>query len=376
VWVLAAHPDLGAIGFATRGVAYLAVGGVAGRFSDRMRAAHRRQERLLESGYALAHLRAGDELAETLVRHAVELVGARGARAELEGRPAARHGDLSGARFEVPIEVRGVRHGTLAVALSQPLRPEDRATLVALALQAAVAEDNQRLLASERERAVIRAELSDAERRLDERRAQLRGLIAGQEAERRQVSYELHEQAAQTLAAVLLGLGALERRLGPELAPEHVAMLREHVDGTLRALRGLAESLRPPTLELGLKAAIERLADDSRGRRPVPTEVALPSPTGLDAELETMIYRVVEEALNATEGSARLLMVRMDPRRRRLTIRVDTGEAPIAEDRLAALAGRVELVGGAVVATPSGVRAVIPLQAEHDRPRFARAGSR
>ena len=358
-WALDA--DVAAAGIATRGVAFLAVGALAGRFSDRMRDAQRRQTRLLESAAELAHLTAGDELAATLARHARELVAASGAQAQLNGSPAGQSGAMDGRRHELAIETRGRRHGTLTVARPGALRSEDQAALAILGLQAAVAQDNRWLLESERERAAIRARLHEADRRLAERGVQLRELIAGQEAQRRRVSHELHEQAAQTLAAVLMGLGALERRLGSELGPVQVGALRSHVDGTMRALRALAESLRPPSLELGLEPALERLAEDARAQGPIAVTVELGDATGLDPDTETMIYRVVEEALSAGGDATRSLTVRTESRGRDLVIALDTGEERVTPEKLAALSARLELVGGTLGSAPAGVRAVIPL---------------
>lgn len=82
--------------------------------------------------------------------------------------------------------------------------PEDHATLAILALQAAGAAESRRLLESERERAVIRAELQEARGHLAERGGQLREVIQRQEAERHHVAYELREQSAQTLRVSVL----------------------------------------------------------------------------------------------------------------------------------------------------------------------------
>ena len=148
-------------------------------------------------------------------------------------------------------------------------------TLGILTLQAAVAAENQRLYQDARERAVLRIELHDARSHLAERGHQLRALITRQEAERHQVADELHEQAAQTLAGVLLGLRALERELESGLAAPKLGTLRSNVDSTLRTLRSLAVSLQPPVLRLGLQAALESLAAEARDHGCTEVTVAL-----------------------------------------------------------------------------------------------------
>jgi signal transduction histidine kinase len=360
LWVLDTQAEIGALGMMTRGVAFLAVGGVAGRFSDRMRDAQRRQAGLLRAGFDTAHLDLAEELPATLAQNAVEQVEARGARVELDGRTPAEDGVMADGAHEFPIEARGVRYGRLTVSPSRRLQPEAHAALATLALQVAVSVENRQLLERERERAVIAVQLRDARRLLDERAIQLRGLIAGQEAERRHVSRELHEEAAQTLAAVLLGLGALERRLDSDAATPQVAMLRTHVDHTMRSLRALAVSLRPPTLELGLRAALERLAE-THGDAPV--MVAIDDEARLDEYIETTIFRVAEEALDATVGAARSISVLLRPDDRELTILIETDRA-FEEEKVAMLRARLELVGGNVSGSHTALRASVPLRSQ------------
>ena len=363
VWALDSHTELDAVGFLTRGVAYVAVGVLAGRFSDRMRDAHAREELLLESGLTLAHLDVSDDLPATVAQQAQRLASTDVARVELSSNGTAEAdsaGDDDGWEERFPIELGGTSYGTLIVLRSRPFMPEDHATLAILALQAAGAAESRRLLESERERAVIRAELQEARGHLAERGGQLREVIQRQEAERHHVAYELREQSAQTLAAVLLGLGALERQLGSGLAEPRLGELRSDIGCTLRSLRSLAASMRPP-LELGLRTALEGLAARSRdGPAFAELTIALPERRSLNAEVETIIYRVAEEALAAV-GGARLLAVRAQADGSELAIDVQGAHRGIQPERLAVLRARIELVGGTLVAHDTALRAVIPL---------------
>jgi signal transduction histidine kinase len=360
IWTLSSHSGLDAVGMFTRGVAFLAVGIVAGRFADRMRDARDRQHLLLQAGLKLSHLTNAEDLPATLAHHARELVACRETRFELTGQPPAESGVVGDIHERFPIEARGIRYGTLAVTTSRPINAEDRAALTVLALQAAVATENRRLLEGERERAVIRAELRDARLRLTDRGDQLRELIARQDAERDHVAYQLHEQAAQMLAAVLLGLTALERDLDFEMAAPKLGTLRSNVDSTLRSLRSLAVSLRPPALALGLQAALEQLADDARDRGFDEMTVDLQGVDSLNEETETMAYRVVEEALHAAE-TARSVSVRTETGKRQLVIVVQGVRRAIPREQLAVLRARMELAGGTLSATAAELHAVMPL---------------
>jgi signal transduction histidine kinase len=363
VWFLTSRADFDTISNFSYAAAYLAVGVVAGRFAERMRDAQARHRLLLESGLTLAHLEPGGDLAGALVAQARRVVSARGAAVDLSNDAAAITGDIdrSDRTESAPIEVRGLRYGTLRVRGRRPLDADDRATLAILALQAAVAAENQRLLKSERERALIQAELRAARVHLAERGGQLRELMARQEAERGHVSEELHDDAAQVLAAVLLGLKALERDIDRGDERPMWQELRSDVDSTLRSLRSLAMSLRPPVLRLGLQAALEDLGERARARGFGDVTIAVERVTNLRAETQTMIYRVVEEALAAI-GSARRGFVRAEEHR--LVLELRGSEHELASDQLTVLKARIELVEGTLTATTTGLRVTIPLDAE------------
>jgi signal transduction histidine kinase len=362
VWAIDGSTDLGTFDMFAVAVAYLAVATVAGRFGSRMRDAHGRQQLLLESGLTLAHLEGADDLPATVARHARQLSSSRGVRVELTDESPVESGvwEHDDVEARVPIEVRGVRYGTLAVSRPQRIGVEERATLAILALQAAVAAESRQLLESERERAMVRAQLLAAREHLAQRGDQLRELIVRQEAERHDVADELHEQAAQTLAAVLLGLGALERELASGSAVPRLETLRFDIGSTLDSLRSLAVRLRPPALELGLQPALEKLADDARHRGFGEIKVAVREADGVAGEVETMVYRVVEETLDAV-GAARSVSVGTQRDASELVIDVRGPRRAIAQERLAVLRARIELVGGTMAATDDELRAVIPL---------------
>jgi signal transduction histidine kinase len=332
--------SVGGIELAAGAAAFVSVGAVAGRFGDRMRDAQRRQQRLLSSGVALAHLEAAGKLPEMLARRALELTGAQAARVELVSGEVGQAGaGASSEGVRIPIALRDVRYGSLQVYRSRPLVPEDRASLEILALQTAVAIESRRLL---------------------ERRAQVHELISRHEAERHHVAHELHDEAAQVLAAALLSLGALERELGASRSGPRLGELRSDIDSTLRSLRSLAASLRPQALQLGLRAALEELAADARARDYGEVTVALDGVDGLSPDAETMVYRVVEEALDAV-GSAQSASVERRAGDDQIVIEIHGARSPVDPARLAVLRARMELAGGTLADEPAGLRAVIPV---------------
>jgi signal transduction histidine kinase len=125
----------------------------------------------------------------------------------------------------------------------------------------------------------------------------VRSLVWIQEAERRRLARELHDQMGQHLVALGLGLDRLAQMIEAPEAHELVEWLRQLSNEMSRDIHDLALELRPPALDdLGLASAIrshgERLAAQAGFTIDVHCRVE-----GLDATVETTIYRVVQEAL-------------------------------------------------------------------------------
>jgi signal transduction histidine kinase len=127
-------------------------------------------------------------------------------------------------------------------------------------------------------------------------RDSLRRVIEGQELERRRLARELHDETGQALTSVLLGLKSVETA---EDAPAALASLRELVVATLQDVRRLAVELRPKALDdFGLVAAVERLVETFTEATGISVEFE--SQLGserLQPEVETTLYRIVQEAL-------------------------------------------------------------------------------
>lgn len=135
-----------------------------------------------------------------------------------------------------------------------------------------------------------------------ERRRLLERTVAVAEHERIRVAMDLHDGPIQQLTALSFNLDRLERALeNGDL--DQARGLMENARGTLgremAALRRLMVELRPPILdEGGLGAALRDAVETVLGAEPVKTTVACDlADYRLAAELETVVYRVVHEAL-------------------------------------------------------------------------------
>jgi signal transduction histidine kinase len=183
------------------------------------------------------------------------------------------------------------------------------------------------------------------------------------------VAYRLHEEAAQVLAAVLLGLEMAQREVGSTLSASHIADLRSHLDATLGSLRELAVSLRAPVLDaMGLAPALEHLGENGNtpGLERIDVELGTLNER-LAPELETAIFRVVEDAARITKNS-RTVDVRYDAGTQELHVLVRLLNGGTLGN-LAALRARVELLDGSVDAESDMLTARIPLRAR-DRGAF------
>jgi signal transduction histidine kinase len=148
-------------------------------------------------------------------------------------------------------------------------------------------------------------------------RDSLRRVVSGQELERQRLARELHDETGQALTSILLGLKAVEAAPTPDEMHAAADALRELVVATLHDVRRLAVELRPKALDdFGLVAALERLTAtfSEQTGLPVDFQAVLPEER-LAPEVETALYRIVQEALtnivkHARARSVSILLVR------------------------------------------------------------------
>ena len=277
----------------------------------------------------------------------------------------------------VPVVRGGNRYGNLYVSERHdgaPFDDADEALVVALAAFAAGAIETTELVESERRRVA-------AEEQARARRELLGRVIAAQESERARVSRDLHDDVGQALTSVLLGLRLVEDALGrPALDPTdargRVADLRELVADALRRSRQLAFDLRPTVLDdIGLVAALRRLRETTAERSGVAVELdtsAIAPDERLAPEIETVVYRVVQEALTnvVRHAQASAASVTVSPRRTHLRVLVEDDGVGYSPDDprpghlgIEGMLERAQLVGGTLTVTSApGVGTTVLLE--------------
>jgi signal transduction histidine kinase len=133
-----------------------------------------------------------------------------------------------------------------------------------------------------------------------ERNMLLRQVASVEEAERIRLSRELHDQMGQLCTALLLGLQSLKREAVTGEQAARIEELEKLADQIAREVQQLALDLRPAGLDgLGLCPALETLLHEWSARYGIETDMECSGLNGerLPTEMETAIYRVVQEGL-------------------------------------------------------------------------------
>jgi PAS domain S-box-containing protein len=283
-----------------------------------------------------------------------------------------RHRMKSGELIDVELHwnsvmFRGRRaHLVLALDMTPRRKVEHELKKLRDQLEQRVAERTAALEAVNRE---LEAEIQERVRLSNQ-------LVHVQEAERRRLARELHDEVGQTLTGLKLTLQAIPRLDGGE-AREKLGWAESIVDTLMKVIRELSLNLRPSMLDdLGLLPALLWLID----RYTVGTGIHVAfTHVGIDGrlatEVESAAFRIVQEALTNVARHAGVeevrLWVRRDPRE--LSVIVEDDGQGIPRERLTVISSglsgmreRAELVGGQLLIETSAagtrVTAIVPLE--------------
>jgi PAS domain S-box-containing protein len=164
-----------------------------------------------------------------------------------------------------------------------------------------------------------------------------RRLMEAQEAERAHLARELHDEIGQVLTTVNLNLEAVRARAGPA-ASDRLDESRRVVDRAIEQIRSLSLDLRPPSLDLlGLEPALRAYL----ARQAAQAGLALEFTSSLGGErlpptLETVCFRVVQEAATNVLRHARARRLEVDLGRTEKEVRVTIRDDGVGFDVAAA----------------------------------------
>ena len=183
-------------------------------------------------------------------------------------------------------------------------------------IQAAEVERQKQLLAAQQARVdaleQVRLELTKRETM---RQELLRHIVIAQEDERARIARELHDETAQILTAFSFHLAALRNAAprNPKITDQLQylqSLSRQMSEGIYRLVR----DLRPAQLDdLGLVAALQYLVEEARHRLELNVDFRISGERRrLDALVETVLFRVAQEAITNVARHAGVFDAQLD----------------------------------------------------------------
>lgn len=151
-----------------------------------------------------------------------------------------------------------------------------------------------------------------------------RQILQVQETERHRLARDLHDEAAQALTSLLVHLRLLERAHTPEDAQARVQELRQLTAQALEEVRRVALDLRPTILDdLGLEAALAWRVDEFNKLEGLTATITTYGwEARLPRDVELVLYRVGQEALNNVTRHAHATRVEVTLMRRAGSVRL------------------------------------------------------
>ncbi len=254
--------------------------------------------------------------------------------------------------WSIPLEGNGHLRGVMQFAFPKPYEwlPRELEMLMAAGERCWMAAEKARLM-------------DDLARREEQVRRLAEHMVEVEEAERRRISRELHDEAGQSLLCIRLQMEMLEQELpsGDRALKQRLSELREMTEHTIIEIRRLIAALSPAILEqMGLAAALRQLVGRFRGIHSAQVHIDLPRRLDLPKKVEQIVYRLVQEIFNniAKYSLASAVNLSLETADGRLRLKVeDDGvgfdvEEAFARSNCFGLSGlreRVALLGGTLV---------------------------
>jgi len=185
-------------------------------------------------------------------------------------------------------------------------------------------------------------EIKETELEIERSRAELRELAAHyenvREDERRVMAREVHDELGQNLTALRMGLSVLAAQPGRVPVADEAKRLKGLVDQSISVVRGIARSLRPAAMDLGIASALRWLASEFESNSGIRCELDIDlGHCRLEDERATMLFRIAQESLTnvARHAEATRVWVRMRHINRFVILEVgDNGRGFVVSERV------------------------------------------
>ncbi|MGC5328979.1 ATP-binding protein [Brevibacillus sp. SYSU BS000544] len=189
--------------------------------------------------------------------------------------------------YSFPITISERNTGVLDICSFQELDEYSVNILTSIANQLAVSLENLQLWL-------------EVTRKEEMRQKLLEKVITAQEEERKRIARELHDETSQSLTSILLGITMLGEKKAESEREEAIKHLRNVIKHTLEEVHELAWQLRPSILDkFGLAVALERYIEEYMKKYSIDVDIFMQDvrEVRLKSEVETTIYRIVQESL-------------------------------------------------------------------------------
>jgi PAS domain S-box-containing protein len=189
-------------------------------------------------------------------------------------------------------------------------------------------------------------------------------LLNAQEAERRRIAFELHDDLGQDLLVLKLQMGSLKRKM----PADRIALWEEcdnvllELKKTIEKVRNISHALSPSILvDLGLSAALRWLVNNFTTNYKVEASTDIPDTINVfSPEQQIVIYRIFQEILNNIGKHAQASKVCVDSEKKAGTVffrvadngigfdieQIQAGSVPERGFGLAAMDERLKMLGG------------------------------
>jgi len=152
-------------------------------------------------------------------------------------------------------------------------------------------------------------------------------LMHVQEEERQKISQELHDELGQMLTAISINLSSLDKLR----TKKYDSQIRERLEESIQLVDTMSEqlnemilNLRPSMLDdLGLIPTLRWYVKQFKDRNQIKVNLRVtPSKQQLTKEIETALYRIIQEALTNTAKHAQAENVQVSINRRKASLKV------------------------------------------------------
>lgn len=156
----------------------------------------------------------------------------------------------------------------------------------------------------------IRNEITPLKRAEEELQKMMTRVIRIQEEERKRISRELHDGIGQSLFGLAI---QMDRLLAQPGHPPELENLRRDMSAVIEEVRGLAWELRPSVLDdLGVAPALRSYAEMFTQHYGIRINLSCKLTKRYDRQLETALYRIIQEALTNIGKYAKVTEAQVD----------------------------------------------------------------